>query len=372
LLHRKPVQGKAALDALFAAVGSSTFPSDFEKAKIYLESSTPLPSARKPLVRDFSIGLATDLVTQKRDVALRRRQVSALKACLDIRRDDAEYFLLQNIPDIISKTGDSDWGRLLELCAEFPFLWDAAGQGTHLRFSEFVKTGDVISLSLHLFNLQSNIHALSVDGFRANQDAIDELENLESIQSENPSLFRSPPDLVLGHALQIENLKPLALRRIRDLDHETLAEQIELLPHPGFLDGVILRLESADSFREGERAIEELLMPLADVLTPLHTLKVLEAIGNNRQVWDANGVRDKIPLIYKSLPCNEEVARGWTELARNMASSSRSLRRDSTALKSLAVSMSEAYPEQSQLIHNHIEKLLADMPKVHTVDDLPF
>lgn len=321
LLHREPVQGRAAKQALDSAVRSAYFPMDPIKARRYLEEGSPLKSARELLVRDFVVGLATDLVIQERPADERARQLAALQAAVEIRRATAEAALRAKLPTIVAKTSDADWGRLLALAAALPFLWEAMGEAERMKAEAFVLSGNVASRGIELGRLEEEIRDREwsqIAGVSENQAVLNALRNRrdELLREEalDPATFDAHPDLVLATALRIPHLREVARSRIEDLENDVLADQIEWSPHPAFVPVAIERIREARSFREGEFVVEALLVPLAEVMSAQETVAAVRAIQGNEEVYDAFGVRDHLDELYEVLPGGDGVADAWAEL----------------------------------------------------------
>ena len=326
LLHREPVQGRAAKQALDDAVRSAYFPTDPRKARRYLEGSSPLKSARELLVRDFVVGLATDLVIQMRPADERARQLAALQATVEIRRATAEAALRAKLPTIVAKTRDADWGRLLDLAAALPFLWEAMGEAERMKAEAFVQIGNVTSRRVELDRVDEKIHDMewsviadmpvSQAELAALRDRRDELLRKEAL---DPATFNAHPDLLLATALRIPDLRGAARSRIEHLENDALADQIGRSPHPAYVPTAIERIRDAGSFREGEFVVEALLVPLAEAMSAEETVAAVCAIRSNEEVYDAFGVRDHLDELYEVLPGGDGVADAWAELGLFLA-----------------------------------------------------
>lgn len=353
LLHRQPVQGKAALDGLFAAVGSKLFPTDITLAEAYLRTSTPLPNARTPLVRNFVIGLATDLVIKKRPDDERARQIAALRGALEVRREDAEAALLDKLPSIVGKTNDADWGRFLTLTQNFPFLWTALSEGDRLKAKTFVSHGDPISKRVELELLEDDLHNLSTtDPDRPPLEA--RRNELLTQEAAHPDLFGASPDLLFATVFDIDGLRDVVLERFEDLDPLVLADQIERAPHAGFFPYVLELLTETRDWREGEFLVDEALLPLAELLTEDDTEKAVRAIASNRFVYDAGDVRDNLAEVYDKLPQNASIAQAWAAVGVQLAQATNYRSRTHTAAKHLADKMRDRFPSAASVIDSKL------------------
>ena len=361
LLHRKPVQGKAALEGLFTAVGSRLFPADPALAEEYLRTSTPLPNAREPLVRSFVIGLATDLVTSRRPDDERARQLAALRGALEVRREVAEAALLEKLPSIVGKTGDDDWGRLLRLTQNFPFLWDALGLGDQLKAKAFVEHGNPISKRVELELVEDDLqHTHSSDPDRDRLQA--RRTQLLSEEAEDPDQFDAAPDLLFATVFDIDGLRNAVQKRLEDIDPLVLADQIGRAPHAGFVPAVFELLEETRDWREGEFLVGEALLPLAPVLTSADTARAVQIIAENRYVYDAGDVRDNLADLFDALPQSPDVAREWAEVGKQLAAVQSYRSRTRSAAQHLADRMRSSFADAAALI----DKALAENGEDHT------
>lgn len=361
LLHREPVQGRAARKALFDAVKSAYFPADPGRARRYLETGSPLKSAREVLVRDFVVGLATDLVTQARPDDERARQLAALQAALEIRRATTETALREKLPTILAKTRDEDWGRLLALVTALPFLWEAMGEAERMKAEAFVQNGNVVSRRVELDRLDDEIHHLEwsvIADIPVSQAELAALrarrDELLLEEAQDPATFDANPDLVLASTLQIPELRDATLSRIQELENDALADQIERGPHIAFVSVAIERIQEARSFREGEFAVEALLVPLAGVMNAADTVAAVHAIRDNGEVYDAFGVRDHLDELYEALPDGDGVPEAWAELGVFLAG--RPSPRSAYAARRLADKLRSRHTEAAEEISLALSK----------------
>lgn len=355
LLHRQPVQGKSALDGLFADVESKLFPTDPARAEIHLRTATPLPNARTPLVRNFVIGLATDLVIQSRADDLRARQVAALRAAVEVRREVAEAALLEKLPAIVGKTADADWGRLLTLTQDFPFLWTALSEGDRIKAEAFVSSGDPISKAVELELVEDELLYIQKDDpDRPRLEA--RRDELLAQEANDPDLFASGPDLLFASVFDIDGLRDVVQDRLIDLDPLVLADQIARAPHAGFVPHVLTLLADTRDWREGEFLVEEVLLPLADYLTEETAERAVRAIASNRYVYDAGDVRDNLADLYETLPHSDSIAKSWATVGVRLAEATTYRSRTHTAAKHLADKMRERFPDASSVIDEKLAK----------------
>ena len=176
MLSREPVQGKAALDRVHAAVESEYFPDDVQEAAERLQSG-PLGNARDVLVRSATITLLKNALKEEATSDQRLRRLTAIAALHTFRTGEVEEALDDVADRLFSGLPDDGWASAFAVLRTLPFVWDFLSPGvqriarTVLERAEFKgKDGvGVILASLLIDDLAelvaSKTRRLSLDNF---------------------------------------------------------------------------------------------------------------------------------------------------------------------------------------------------------------
>lgn len=177
LLMQEPVQGKAALDRLYADVESAYFPTNPEKAREFL-SQGPLRRPKDNLVTNFTASLVTSLLReQPMPFDKFRRRASALNATRAMHRALVEPVLASKATSVISTLPDDQLPRAAQFIALVTDTWALLPSGVTDKLSAFVDkldpTVDPLTLSILLdvpelaTAVRSRIAATSAKGLAA-------------------------------------------------------------------------------------------------------------------------------------------------------------------------------------------------------------
>lgn len=260
LLSREPVQGKAALERIWAEVRSEYFPKTPEEARAHLATG-PLARARKSLLRDVLVGL-TKAILFEESVAKRVRQLSAaLQAATLLHRSTAIEILATDLPSILASVPDENWDRVFLYFVWLDIAWDAAGKSAQNKARRFLATakGDDVLLPLKAALL------LPVRG-----EAFD---------------------------------------RIAKLNPDDLQRLVVLGAHPAYCDPVVKAFCQAASFKEAFDLGENALLPVAGMLSEMQVKQVVGAIAQNSQIWPAWGIADKVlPALFVAVRAHNGAA----------------------------------------------------------------
>lgn len=271
LLQQPPVQGKAALDRIWAEIRSEYFPVDVSKAIEHFKHG-PLARAREPLIRAVIVGLTKNLLLEHLPAMERARQFSALKAVLQIYVGVGEKVLTEDLPKILQRVSDTEWVNVIEYVRYIPLAWDALGEPGRIKAYTFVAS--------------------------------------------------SPPEIVasaMENALHIPELRGPATKRIPELSTNTLAEQIRSGPLHEYVDVVIQRFAKARSFDEGNKLARLLLLPLAPVLTGGDVKQIVKVFLENSQLYGSSGTIDVIGEIFKqNRQFAEELKDVWIQVCKDI------------------------------------------------------
>lgn len=271
LLQQPPVQGKAALDHIWAEIRSEYFPVDISKAIEHFKHG-PLVRAREPLVRGIIVGLTKSLLLEHLPQMERERQFSALKAVLQIYVGVGEKVLTEDLPKILQRVSDTEWVNVIEYVRYIPLAWDALGEPGRIKAREFVSS--------------------------------------------------SPPEIIaraIANALHISDLRDIATKRIPELSTNTLAELIRSEPLHEYVDIVIQRFAKARSFDEGNKLAGLLLLPLAPVLTEGDVRQTVKVFLENSQLHGSSGTIDVIGEIFKqNRQFAEELKDVWIQVYKDI------------------------------------------------------
>jgi hypothetical protein len=242
LLSLPPVQGKAAVASVLKDVESEYFPSDTEKAMEFFRAG-PFARARGVLVRNVTKALLKDLLHKGSTTSNRKRRFAALNAVIYIHRDSAELVLKESLPQLVSKVEDSRLYRVCYLLAAVPEARGFVGAAAEIKIRQYV------------------------------EDASDE------------GLAKA-----FSTAVLIPDLRPIVLSRLAEANDETLASIIDQDPSADYLDEAITRFESSRSFDSATVRFENLVLPLARLLTREQETKILTTYRTNNQAWAARAM----------------------------------------------------------------------------------
>lgn len=244
LLAREPVQGKAAMDRIWADIKSAYFPTDPAAAQEYFESG-PLVRARKSLVRGLVIGLTKDLLLEARSGHERQRQLAALGAVIEMHRERAETVLQSILHDLLGGLDDSLWWHALELFRFVPLAWNAAGEPMRRKAQRVVQS--------------------------------------------TPLTTTAEVMRIVDNALEVEDLRGSAIDRLDDLD----AFEVGVLPprsmRPEYVEAIVKKCETVDRYTEVRDLRDTSLPNVVDQLSRSQYKRVVGALTGNPTIRNYMG-----------------------------------------------------------------------------------
>jgi hypothetical protein len=242
LLAKPPLQGKAALTRVLKDIESPFFPTEPANARERLEGG-PLEHARDSLVRNLMIALTKSLLREDLSMSDQRRRLAALSATIGLYGPICEEVLRSRLPDLVYGVEDDKWARVVAYLRFAPVAWHAMGSADHVKANEFLN---------------------------------------ELIIDQHPT--------ALSDALHVDQLKPLAVRRLNQLSLTDLASLVEREPSPLFIDSALGCFSGSKSFRDAEAAASRLLLPLVSFLDAEHMHSIAIAYVRNDQISGSFGV----------------------------------------------------------------------------------
>ena len=169
LLGQPPVQGKAALERLRTRIVSKYFPSDIEKAKLSLQEAgfqRPKPSLVRGLIDELMHGFFDE-----NDAYYNKRvTLTALKACLELQRAEAEVRIRSQCTKLAATIPASLSKGLIALFGSIPECWELCPPGKKDELSQYVTSGPnedvarIISFALTLPELKPSAQSRSDGG----------------------------------------------------------------------------------------------------------------------------------------------------------------------------------------------------------------
>jgi len=249
LLEQPPVQGKAAFDRIMKDIQSEYFPRDTERAVEFFRAG-PLARARQPLVRNLTIALSKHVLSQVLKTTERARIFAALNAIVEMYRQQTEGILRDLLPQLAAALPDKRFYRVIFFVARVQGTWESLGNAGQIKAATYVEK------------------STEEDAYR-----------------------------FLPYAVQVPALRELANKRLVDASVETLTRVISASRSGEYGEMAVSRFELAGSFRRAEALFEELIMPLAELLSIPDAKRVLEAFCKNGQITYAG----RIPALYLKL-----------------------------------------------------------------------
>ena len=265
LLSKEPVQGKAAFDRIVAEIKSPYFPRTEALARQHFDAG-PLRRARRPLIRSLVIGLCKSLLNDNNPPDERSRQVAAVRAILDMHRQESEAVVREDLPKIMSGVAPDALWKLIALCGAIPVAWDSAGvavQGTCERYLNEVT---------------------------------------------DPA---TRPKAIAA-AFGVPKLQPIAAQRVNTLGASELGDAIAEQPVKEFKELATSLFAEAASFRQAESHMERLIMPLASVFESTDLERILASASENGQIWDAGGLSGMLlQFFHETARLHGQCAAAW-------------------------------------------------------------
>ena len=163
VMSRPPVQGKAALSAIQAAVDSPYFPRVIDDAVVAL-SSTPLKRAKSGAVRDFFLGAVRSLFAEKLDVEAFERRLVAAQACQQMHREVVDLVIRERMEDLLDRTDDAHLGYLIVGVVKFDSLRKKISAALKLRLEAYIRQLKTAELPVLNFASELDFLAQSVQG----------------------------------------------------------------------------------------------------------------------------------------------------------------------------------------------------------------
>ncbi|MEI8372323.1 MAG: hypothetical protein WCJ35_05730 [Planctomycetota bacterium] len=233
LLQREPVQGKNALDRIWAEIKSNYFPRTVDEARQYLESG-PLKRARESLVRNVVIGLTKSLLHEERPDLEGERQFAALGATIQMHQAVAESILQRDLPGLLVSVTDNHWHRGIVYLRRVSCSWFAAGEAMQNKARQVVREVSDGTL-LH----------------------------------------------VLADAIHVPGLYQDVLPRLPTLSLDMIDALIEADPRPEYVEVVVARIEKTESYKEIKEIRSSVLGKTYPQLTSNQLKRLVNALTHN-------------------------------------------------------------------------------------------
>lgn len=267
LLQHQPVQGRHAIEHALEELGRSSFPSAADDAARYLDERY-LARAKDSLIVNLTKRLLLALLRQDvPGLAGREQAVEHALAAVDRRRPTLYRETVRGALDrIVSTLDDPQLKNVCRLLGADPRVWGWLSEPLRLRIRQFVTS----------YQFADDYHG---DVVRAS--AIDEL--------------RAP-----------------LIEAFEGLPDDRKIAVMAVNPDQAFAPTALRFFGAARSFRQAESLGEQLIVPLAPIMTGEQVEAVLHAADANSQIWDASGMpRILTALLVAAPPPTGVAAEAW-------------------------------------------------------------
>ena len=274
VLERPPVQGKAALTALWASVHSEYFPTAVADAKIVL-SATPLARSKRNLIREFVAGVLTSLMREDLTEKKMRQRLAACLATEQLHPAEVRGLLEERFDGFVLSSSDVDLPRIIRLFARWP------------EYQSFIKDACITRLRTFITNLPAAELTL------------------------------------LPLALRLETFKGSASERLQtctEPEFYGMVAKLDAHPSEGFVEKCVGFYTGAKNFENANTLAVSLVLPVLSYMTKPQAEAVVRSVTNS-QVAGSNRFRSVLSAITESglLSKNEArailVASGQAEIA---------------------------------------------------------
>ena len=276
LLQHPPVQGKAALDYIWADIHSEYFPTTVQEASKHFAHGL-LARTQESLLRSVIIGLTRDLLTKQRPLRERQRQHAALGAALQLsyQRDDKMHqgneILNSQFSLIVSSLSDAAWPSIISYLHYIPSAWDALGEPEKNKAFRFMQSCSP--------------------------------ETVEQVMTE---------------ALNIAALEEMAGKRLPDLSIDSLARLLSQSKQPEYVEEAIGRWGMAESFEDAKVRTKKLIIPFLPMINATQIAQIVALFQEKPQLYRSFVAQDMMLDLFKhSCQYSDETKSAWVHLYEN-------------------------------------------------------
>lgn len=266
LLRQPPVQGRVAAELVLREVESDFFPTDVAAAAAHFAEG-PLRRAKRTLVNTVLVHLTKATLLEEQGLAQSKffRFTAAIGAVAALYPNESEDIFTRKLNEIAGAVADDKLHRLIRFSHVVPGAWDALNGAIR---------GKVVSY-------------------------------LDSTTSTNLPLS-------ISSAIEIPDLKDIALRRAARISQEDFRKIIQLNRAYDFLPVLLERFTDSGSFQNAGEWLA-LLVQYKGTLSHEHLVTIAQAFSANDQVKWAWGVPEALNLLMEMLP--DGTLRGSAEWA---------------------------------------------------------
>lgn len=113
----------------------------------------------------------------------------------------------------------------------------------------------------------------------------------------------------------VNDLKPIIVKGFNELSSEIQISVIKATPQPEFASQAIALYSKAGSYRGAESLGESLILPMANCFSVADVQKILKAVEENSQIYDASGTPAILDELFeKTTQYLPDLRESWKSL----------------------------------------------------------
>jgi len=255
LLQHQPIQGKSAIARIVRDIKTTSFPPTLDTACVFLNSRY-LDRAKKSLIENLIFLLLKAILRgDLPDLPLiySKQIILALQAISRRYPDVYEERMRTKLLTIVESLEESSLPNVFRLVGSDPRCWNWLDEST-----------------------KTHLKAVTQSSLK-----IPSIRNL------------------VFEAIVVDDLKPIIVEGFKELSSEIQISIINSTPQPEFADQAVILYSEAGSYRGAESLGELLILPMAGCFSVSDIQKVLKAVQENKQIYDASGTPAILDELYE-------------------------------------------------------------------------
>jgi len=255
LLQHQPIQGKSAIERIVRDIKTTSFPPTLDTACVFLNSRY-LDRAKKTLIENLIFLLLKAILRgDLPDLPLTysRQMILTLQAISRRYPDVYEERMRTKLLTIVESLEESRLPNVFQLVGSDPRCWNWLDESTKTHLKA------VTQLSLKTPSIRNFVF----------------------------------------EAIVVDDLKPIIVEGFKELSSEIQISIIKSTPQPEFADQAVILYSEAGGYRSAENLGASLILPMAGCFTVSDIQKVLKAVLENNQIYDASGTPAILDELYE-------------------------------------------------------------------------